>query len=115
MNKFLTRIAIGGSLILALLLVVQITGCAKDKPCKANITVLDMNNNPIVGAVVHLKAPSPSTVDISTTTDASGKASFTVNLPQILDISVVVGSTTTITGKVARFEQGKTDEVTVNI
>jgi len=116
MNKFLTRIAIGGSIILTLLLVVQITGCAKDKPCKADITVLDPNNNPVSGAIVHLYVhpPTTSTVSYESTTDASGKASFTVNLPQILDIDVITaGPTTTVTGKVARFEQGKTDAVTV--
>jgi hypothetical protein len=114
MNKFFTRIAIGGSLILALVLVIQITGCAKDKPCKGNITVLDASNNPVSGAVVKLTAPNSST-NLSTSTDASGRASFEVNLPQILDISVVVGSQTYTTGKVVRFEQGKTDDVTVNI
>jgi hypothetical protein len=114
MNKFFTRIAIGGSLILALILVIQVSGCAKDKPCKGNITVLDASNNPVSGAVVHLTAPS-STTDISTSTDASGRASFEVNLPQILDISVLIGVQNYVTGKVVRFEQGKTDDVTVNI
>lgn len=94
---------------------VLVTGCAKDKPCKAIITVLDSNNNPVSGAVVHLVAPAPSTVDLALSTDATGKASFEVNLPQILDINVVIGSTTNLTGKVARFEQGKTDEVTVYV
>ena len=101
---------------MVLFTVVLNSGCAKDKPCKAIVTVLDSANNPVSGAVVHLKAPAPSTVDISTSTDASGKASFEVNLPQILDIEVWVGGNPLpATGKVVRFEQGKTDEVTVNI
>ncbi len=100
---------------MVLFTVVLNSGCAKDKPCKAIITVLDASNNPVSGAQVHLIAPAPSTVDIVVSTDASGKASFEVNLPQILDISVVIGTTTYPTGKVVRFEQGKTDEVTVNI
>ena len=111
MNKFFTRLAIGGSLIMALALVIQLVGCARDKPCKAIITVLDTSTNAAVsGAVVKLTAPSPSTTVFSENTDASGKASFEVNLPQILDIAV----NNTPTGKVARFEQGKTDEVTVH-
>jgi hypothetical protein len=111
MNKFFTRLAIGGSLVLALVLVIELAGCARDKPCKANITVLDTQTSAaIAGAVVKLTAPSPSTTTFSTTTDASGKASFEVNLPQILDIAV----NNAPTGKVARFEQGKTDEVTVH-
>lgn len=98
-----------------LTVVVLNPGCAKDKPCKANITVLDASNNPVFGAEVHLVAPAPSTVDLVSSTDLSGKVSYEVNLPQILDITVVIGTTTYQTGKVARFEQGKTDEVTVNL
>jgi hypothetical protein len=116
MNKLITRFAFGGILVMVLFSVVLTSsGCAKDKPCKAIITVLDVNNLPVAGAIVHLVAPSPSTVDIYTATDASGKASFEVNLPQILDINVFFNSSMYPTGKVARFEQGKTDEVTVNL
>ena len=115
MNKLITRFAFSGFLVMVLFSVVLTSGCAKDKPCKAIITVLDMSNNPITGAQVHLVAPAPSTIDLILSTDASGKASFEVNLPQILDINVTIGTTTYPTGKVARFEQGKTDEVTVNI
>lgn len=115
MNKFITRFAFSGILVMVLFSVALISGCAKDKPCKAIITVLDANNNPVAGGQVHLVAPAPSTVDLTLATDAAGKASFEVNLPQILDINVVIGTTTYPTGKVARFEQGKTDEVTVNL
>lgn len=111
----MTRFAVSGILLMVLFTVVLNSGCAKDKPCKAIITVLDVSNNPVSGASVHLVAPAPSSVDLILSTDASGKASFEVNLPQILDINVVIGTTTYPTGKVARFEQGKTDEVTVNI
>jgi hypothetical protein len=116
MNKLITRFALGGILVIVLFSVVLTSGCAKDKPCKAIITVLDANTNlPIANAIVHLVAPSPSTVDIPSTTDASGKASFEVNLPQILDINVFYNSSMYPTGKVARFEPGKTDEVTVHL
>ncbi len=116
MNKLLTRFAVGASLVFVLCMVLTTGGCAKDQPCKAIVTVLDGNNNPVAGAVVHLVAPAPSTTDISTSTDASGKANFEVNLPQILDVEVWINnSPLPPTGKVVRFEQGKTDEVTVNI
>jgi hypothetical protein len=116
MNKIISRFAFSGLLVLVLFSATLTSpGCAKDKPCKAIITVLDSSNNPITGAQVHLVAPAPSSVDLVLSTDASGQASFEVNLPQILDINVVFSSTTYQTGKVARFEQGKTDEVTVHI
>ena len=111
----MTRFAFSGILVMVLFSAVLISGCAKEEPCKAIITVLDGNNNPVFGAQVHLVAPPPSTVDIVLSTDGSGKASFEVTLPQILDINVVIGSTTYPTGKVARFEPGKTDEVTVYV
>ena len=115
MNKFISRFAISGIFVLVILSVSLSSGCAKDKPCKAVVTVLDSSNNPVSSAEVHLVAPAPSSVDLILSTDASGKASFEVNLPQILDIHIVIGTTTYQTGKVVRFEQGKTDEVTVNI
>ena len=115
MNKFISRFAISGIFVLVLFSVTLTSGCAKDKPCKAIVTVLDSSNNPVSGAQVHLVAPAPSSIDLVLSTDASGQASFEVNLPQILDINVVIGTTTYPTGKVVRFEQGKTDEVTVNI
>lgn len=112
MNKISTRFAISGIFLLILLSVSLNTGCAKDKPCKAIVTVIDASGNPLYPGEVHLTAPAPSSVDIYTSTDASGKASFEVNLPQILDITVTGYPAT---GKVVRFEQGKTDEVTVQL
>lgn len=114
MNKTITRFAFSGIFLLALFTLSLNTGCAKDKPCKAIITVLDASGSPLSGADVHLKVlnnPS-STVDLQTSTDASGKANYEVNLPQILDIVI---SLHLPTGKVVRFEQGKTDEVTVQL
>jgi hypothetical protein len=112
----MSRFSLSSILVMVLFAVVLNPGCAKDKPCKAIVTVLDSANAPVPGAVVHLTAPSPSSVDIYTTTTSSGTASFEVNLPQILDIVVWVGGNQLPpTGKVVRFEQGKTDEVTVNI
>jgi len=115
MNKYFKRLAFACTVVLVLFGMATTPACHKDKPCKAVITVLDASNNPVGGATVHLTAPAPSTTDFATSTDASGKASYTVNLPQILDISVVVGTSTYVTGKVVRFEEGKTDMVTVNI
>ncbi|CAN5309324.1 hypothetical protein BH09BAC5_BH09BAC5_25440 [soil metagenome] len=112
MNKLITRFAFSGILVMVLFAIVLNPGCARDKPCKAVITVLDANNSPVGGAMVHLTAPLPSVVDIATSTDASGTANFEVNLPQILDIAVTGYPAT---GKVVRFEQGKTDNVTINL
>lgn len=118
MNQFIKRFVTAGTILLVLFAVTAIPACHKDKPCKAIITVLDPNNNPISGATVRLdptgNSPNPTISSISESTDASGKANFETELPKILDVVVIVGSTTySNTGKVVRFEQGKTDEVTV--
>ncbi|MCX6311371.1 MAG: hypothetical protein NT084_07000 [Bacteroidetes bacterium] len=111
----MSRFALSGILLLVIFSVALTSGCAKDKPCKAVVTVLDPSGNPLSGADVHLKvlnSTPPSATDLQTSTDASGQASYEVNLPQILDI-VVTGFPAT--GKVVRFEQGKTDAVTVQL
>jgi hypothetical protein len=115
-NKIITRFAPLGFVLIAAFVVVLGVGCGKDKPCNAIVTVLDASNNPVGGAVVHLVAPAPSVVDIFTSSGTDGKATFEVSLPQILDIQVWIGGfPMPPTGKVVRFEQGKTDEVTVNL
>jgi hypothetical protein len=82
-------------------------GCNKNKKCRANVTVLTaVGGSPVVGATVTLTAGD---VTLPGTTDGSGTASFETDLPMILDISVN-GSPT---GRVARLEEGKTDEVTI--
>lgn len=106
-------------MILCVLALTTTTGCHKDKPCKAIVSVIDANNNPVGGATVELDpngtGPNVQIGAYTTSTDASGKASFETNLPKIMDIKVIFSSTTYTTGKVVRFEQGKTDEVTVQI
>lgn len=122
MNKILTRFAMAGTLVLVLLAIATtIPSCGKDKPCKANVTVLDNTNAPVAGATVRLDpvpcatCTNPTIAPIQGATDASGKINFETPLPKIMDVVVIVGSTTYTTGKVVRFEEGKTDEVVVNL
>ncbi|MCK6639632.1 MAG: hypothetical protein L6Q81_06055 [Bacteroidia bacterium] len=82
-------------------------GCNKNKECRANVTVLTaVGGSPVVGAEVKLASGD---VTMTASTDGSGTASFESQLPMILDI-YVNGSPT---GRVARLEEGKTDEVTI--
>lgn len=106
MNRFVTKFA--GVLVLVLLATVAITvtSCAKNKECKAVITVLDVSSSPMAGATVDLKSGD---VVLTASTDGSGTANFTTDLPMILDIWV----NGVATGRVARLEEGKTDNVTV--
>ncbi len=55
MNKIMSRFALSGILLLVIFSVALTSGCAKDKPCKAVVTVLDPSGNPLSGADVHLK------------------------------------------------------------
>ena len=107
----MTRFTLSSILVMVFLNVVLNTGCAKDKPCKAIVTVL-VSGTPLNGAEVRLEVLNNPSANppLTTYTDASGKANYEVNLPQILDV-VVIGFPAT--GKLVRFEQGKTDEVTV--
>lgn len=103
-------------LLLLMPLVSGLSGCKKNKECRAVITVLDLNNLPIAGAQIELKpngnCTSCTTIEVITSsTDGSGKANFNTDLPKIMEIWV----NGTNTGKVVRFEEGETDEVTVNI
>lgn len=106
MNKPLAKFA--GFLILVALVVVSFTttGCSKNEKCRATVTCLDQTGSPMAGASVVL---SSNDVSMTGTTDGSGTANFESNLPMILDISVN-GSPT---GRVARLEEGQTDNVTV--
>jgi hypothetical protein len=108
MNRFVTKFT--GLLVLVLMITVatSTTGCNKNKECKAVITVIDPSGSPMSGAAVDLKSGD---VTLSSTTDGAGTANFTTELPMILDIYVNgVG-----TGRVARLEEGKTDNVTVQL
>jgi hypothetical protein len=103
-------------LFLLLPLVSGLNSCKKNKECKAVITVLNMNNLPVSGAQIELRpngnCVSCQTIEVITaTSDGSGKANFNTNLPKIMEIWVNGANT----GKVVRFEEGETDEVTVNI
>jgi hypothetical protein len=120
MNKLVKQIGFSCALVLMLLAITtNISSCAKQKPCKANVTVLDANNNPVGGATVKLEpvgtGPNPTIAPIQGSTDASGKVSFETQLPKIMDVIIIVGTNTYTTGKVVRFEEGKTDDVVVNI
>lgn len=114
MSKIIKRISFAGILLLTLMAVMpSVTGCNKNKECKAVITVLDGNNNPVSGVTVSLRS---GVVDLRNATDGAGVANFETDLPKILDIVVILGNGNEITtGKVARLEEGKTDNVTVNI
>lgn len=114
MSKISSRSAIIGLIFLAITCVILNSGCAKDKPCKAIITVLDSAGSPVSAATVKLYVINNPSANppLEATTDASGTVNFEVNLPQILDIEIVGFPAT---GKVVRFEQGKTDEVTINL
>jgi|LakMenEpi03Aug12_release.lakeMendotaPanAssembly.Ray.scaffolds.fasta_scaffold951228_2 hypothetical protein len=82
-------------------------GCNKNKECRANVTVLTaVGGSPVVGAEVKLMSGD---VTLTASTDGSGTASFETQLPMILDIYVNGNAT----GRVARLEEGKTDEVTI--
>jgi hypothetical protein len=82
-------------------------GCNKNKECRANVTVLtSVGGSPVVGAEVKLMSGD---VTMTASTDGSGTATFESQLPMILDIYVNGNAT----GRVARLEEGKTDEVTI--
>jgi hypothetical protein len=116
MNKLLTRFVSTGLILLALVAVTA-TSCKKNQPCKAVITVLDPNDAPVSGMIVRLEPQGTNTIaPIESTTDLSGKVNFETELPKILDVVLEDASGTIYpTGKVVRFEEGKTDEVTVKM
>lgn len=107
MNKLVAKFA--GILVIAIAFSIPMTftGCDKEIVCKAVIKVVSQSTgDPIVGAEVKVVKGDVSQVS---TTDGSGTVNFETNLPMILDI-LVNGDTT---GRVARFEDDKTDNVTV--
>lgn len=109
MNKIFAKFA--GFIVVAILISAASlnTGCNKDIVCKAVITVKQQGTgNPVAGAQVDLISGD---VTLTSSTDGSGTANFETNLPMILDIWVNGQQT----GKVARFEDDKTDNVTVEI
>jgi hypothetical protein len=106
MNRFPAKQAGFALLVLVLSVSMFITGCAKNQECKASVTCLTSTGSPMAGVEVKLEHGD---VKMTATTDGSGTANFESELPMILDI-LVNGSPT---GRVARMEEGKTDNVTV--
>jgi hypothetical protein len=123
MSKLVKYWATAGIFALVLLTTtIAIQSCGKNKPCKANITVIDQaSGSPLGGVTVRLEPSgtsptgNPTIAPIESSTDASGKVSFETQLPKIMDIIVVINGNPTVTGKVARFEEGKTDDVVVEL
>lgn len=108
MSKLVAKFT--GLLVLVLMVSVATTatGCKKDIVCKAVITVKDPSGSPMVGAALELTSGD---VTLTGTTDGSGTANFETNLPMILDIFVNGAPT----GRVARFEDDKTDNVVIQM
>lgn len=101
------------------------TGCRKKKDTIANIYVYDSNNASVSGASVRLYGTStmnpgkPPVVDMTTTTDASGMASFNLNdIYQLGQSGVAVlniaATKETLSGTgIIKCDQEKTSEVAV--
>jgi len=97
-----------------------LSGCKKDGPTKAIITVNDSLGRPAFGAVVTLwqdtavnqTTGSTANVRVSKTTDASGKAEFEFQLECFLNLEAHKNNDT-VRGFV-RLEQYKTVNQTVN-
>ena len=115
MNKNMSRFAVAGFLLVVLMITIVATSCNKNKECKANVKVL-VGGNPAGGVNVRLHADTQNgEVELISSTDASGTAAFETQLPMILDIEVQINSVYVPTGKVARLEEGKTTDVTVEL
>jgi hypothetical protein len=115
MNKNMSRFAFAGLLLVVLMISTVVTSCNKNKECKANVKVL-VGGNPAGGVNVRLHADTQNgQVEFISSTDASGSAAFETQLPMILDIEVQINSVYVPTGKVARLEEGKTTDVTVEL
>lgn len=106
MNKLVAKFAGFAVLVCFFAVAGVITGCNKNEKCKAAVTCLDQNGSPMAGAEVRVHRGS---VDMNASTDGSGIANFETDLPMILDIDVNGNPS----GRVARFEEGQTDNVTV--
>lgn len=106
MDKLASKVA-GLTLVFFLaVLSSAVTGCSKNRECKAVVTVKDQSGSPMVGAQVELKSGD---VTMTASTDGSGTVNFETQLPMILDIYVNGAPT----GRVARLEEGLTDNVTI--
>lgn len=109
MKKLIYKFTALCVVVLILSVATTATSCNKEINCKAVITVIRQGSgDPVVGAQVELTSGD---VTMPSTTDGSGTATFETNLPMILDIWVNGNNT----GRVARFEDDKTDNVTIEI
>jgi hypothetical protein len=108
MNKLVVKFAGLFVFVLVVSITAFSTSCNKEINCKAVITVLAPGGSPMAGAQVDCTSGD---VTLTSTTDGSGTANFETNLPMILDIFVNGNAT----GRVARFEDDKTDNVTVQM
>lgn len=124
MTKSILKSTMLGACVILLGVFFSSTGCRKKKDTIANVYVLDENNAAVAGATVRMygtatvqgKAP---VVDLSTTSDGSGLATFSLNdiyqLGQsgvaVLDITVVKDS---MSGQgIIKIEQEVENDVTV--
>lgn len=92
--------------MILVLLAATTNSCTKSQECKAVVTVHDASGSPMVGAQVELISGD---VTLTGSTDGSGTANFETQLPMILDIYINGAPT----GRVARLEEGGTDNVSI--
>jgi uncharacterized GH25 family protein len=91
-----------GLLFASCFLALTFSGCKKDGPTRAIITVVDSVGKPVSGANVDLWQDTAvnntnnvqSTLRVKKTTDASGKAQFDFQLEAFLNITAVKGADT---------------------
>ena len=112
---------ITGMVILCIFLALTFFTCKKDEPTKAVVTVVDRFNVPVQGATVTLwqdTAVNPvngvqSTLRVSKTSDAAGKAEFEFQLEAFLNIEAIKDPDT---GRsFIRLKEHETVSATVNL
>jgi hypothetical protein len=123
MKKFFTLTLFAASLIF---LSGMFSSCGKSEDTIARITVVDANNLPVGGATVRLigrgsDGSEPGRIDVESTTDASGVATFNFNDLfkrgsagfAVLDVEVTDGALSG-TG-IIKVEEETTNEATVTV
>lgn len=110
-----------GLFFAACIMALSFGGCKKDGPTRAIITVVDSVGKPVAGASVSLWQDTAvnktnnvqSTLRVTKTSDAAGKAQFDFQLEAFLNITAVKGADT---GKsYVRLKQYETVSQTVNL
>lgn len=112
--------------LLAVLVVYGFQSCGKPKDTIAIITVVDVNNAPVAGALVNLigydsQGQEGGRINVEATTDPNGKATFNFNDLYkrgsagfaVLEIEVSSGSM--VGTGIIKVEEEKTNESTVTI